>query len=242
MWFNLNAMTQAISCLDPIQGHTYSHIAFKHADENIPLAGVMITDHPLTCPDAPVPKPRRPDPRKRRAPIGYSMAWLVLCHAIFTDIEVLDDEGRMPCPMQLRLRGSVHLIPDMAAVCNWRPKDARSFIIKLTECGLLDTELAAAILARIGTTDLREKRQPPSKAQKAAIMAKTSGRCIYCGVALTLKSGEPTSLHADHILPVKKGATNDPSLLVPSCAKCNLAKGAKTLIEFAKERGGDAPS
>lgn len=67
---------------------------------------------------------------------------------------------------------------------------------------------------------------------REAVLAKTSGQCVYCAVLLTTEPDQPHSYHADHVLPVKLGGSNDVANLVPSCAACNSKKAAKTALRF----------
>jgi len=53
------------------------------------------------------------------------------------------------------------------------------------------------------------------------------GRCYYCGVEV----GD--TYHVDHVVPISKGGSNDPSNLVVACAPCNLRKNDKLPHEFA---------
>lgn len=68
-----------------------------------------------------------------------------------------------------------------------------------------------------------------SKAEKTLrIMAKTDGRCGYCG-----KLFEPDEpVHFDHMTPKCRGGNGDESNLLPSCQRCNSKKGYKTVDEF----------
>ena len=49
--------------------------------------------------------------------------------------------------------------------------------------------------------------------------------CTYCGT-------DEGPFDIDHILPLSRGGTNDPSNLTLACATCNRSKGAKTLREW----------
>lgn len=60
---------------------------------------------------------------------------------------------------------------------------------------------------------------------KHVAKSRSSGRCTYCGTT-------EGPFHNDHLFPVAKGGTNDPSNIVLACAPCNLAKGDKTLKEW----------
>lgn len=51
-------------------------------------------------------------------------------------------------------------------------------------------------------------------------------QCVYCGCE--------TALYAvcDHVIPLARGGTNDPTNLVTSCNSCNSSKGMLTVYEF----------
>jgi hypothetical protein len=53
-------------------------------------------------------------------------------------------------------------------------------------------------------------------------------RCIRCGADLT---GVP--FHIDHVHPKSRGGPDKPENFQLLCAKCNMAKGALTMIEWA---------
>ncbi|HVK25199.1 MAG TPA: HNH endonuclease signature motif containing protein [Actinokineospora sp.] len=48
-------------------------------------------------------------------------------------------------------------------------------------------------------------------------------RCIYCGDRVA---------HIDHVWPLVAGGDDAPWNLAPSCARCNLSKGGKSLAEW----------
>jgi 5-methylcytosine-specific restriction endonuclease McrA len=50
------------------------------------------------------------------------------------------------------------------------------------------------------------------------------GRCAYCGI----RAHE----HFDHIIPLARGGRHSIGNLLPSCAKCNLAKGSRLLADW----------
>lgn len=58
------------------------------------------------------------------------------------------------------------------------------------------------------------------------IYARDNHECVYCG------NGEKLSI--DHVVPLVKGGSNDPSNLVTACLSCNLSKGAKSVDEWRK--------
>ncbi len=51
----------------------------------------------------------------------------------------------------------------------------------------------------------------------------SSGKCAFCG--------SPERLQVDHIIPVARGGSSNPSNLQPLCAPCNQSKGAKLLSD-----------
>ena len=181
--------------------------------------------------NAPMPRSLKHLENGPRSPF---IAFQMLSAAAFVRQDI--DEWRLPEPIVLYLDGPASAVCDVAAAWRWRAAKAKSFIRDLENCTLVDGELAAALLAKVGSTRRREKRPPLSKATRAAILAKTGGKCTYCGVTLTTQRDQPNSYHADHLLAVRDGATDDPALIVPACAGCNQKKGAKTLVEFMAER------
>lgn len=68
------------------------------------------------------------------------------------------------------------------------------------------------------------KRVPVSKRVRFEVFKRDKFTCQYCGA-------HPPNvlLHADHILAVANGGTNDFDNLITSCEPCNLGKGARFL-------------
>lgn len=60
------------------------------------------------------------------------------------------------------------------------------------------------------------------------ILIKQGGVCLACAADLYIK------YHIDHIKPLSKGGTNNPSNLQLLCPSCNAAKGAKNGTEYWK--------
>lgn len=60
---------------------------------------------------------------------------------------------------------------------------------------------------------------------------KQKGRCVICFVKLNKK------YHMDHVVPLSKGGTNWISNIQLTCKACNLRKGAKDPIDYAREIG-----
>lgn len=61
------------------------------------------------------------------------------------------------------------------------------------------------------------------------------GLCANCKKKL-FKSGAK-KFHVDHVVPLSKGGSNWPSNLQCLCAFCNMSKGAKDPLDWAKENG-----
>lgn len=53
------------------------------------------------------------------------------------------------------------------------------------------------------------------------------GKCYYCGCKLT-------KYHVDHVIPLSRGGSNDPSNLVLACPSCNTSKGDRLPSEWIK--------
>lgn len=68
----------------------------------------------------------------------------------------------------------------------------------------------------------------PVARRRREIFVRSGGCCHYCGKPLKLE-GE---WHIEHQMPQALGGTDAAVNLVAACAPCNLAKGARTAIEF----------
>jgi 5-methylcytosine-specific restriction endonuclease McrA len=60
----------------------------------------------------------------------------------------------------------------------------------------------------------------------ARLWGRYASACAYCGEASAL-------LHQEHVLPISRGGTDGIGNLVPACPDCNLAKGDRTVMEWA---------
>jgi hypothetical protein len=60
---------------------------------------------------------------------------------------------------------------------------------------------------------------------KRQILKRDNYTCQYCG-------SKKKPLHCDHIMPISRGGSNDPSNLIAACQRCNLSKHDKTLQEW----------
>lgn len=65
----------------------------------------------------------------------------------------------------------------------------------------------------------------------ADILRLQNNRCAYCRIKLRGK------YHVDHIVPLSAGGSNDRSNLQALCVPCNLSKGAKPPLLYAREIG-----
>lgn len=79
-------------------------------------------------------------------------------------------------------------------------------------------ETSARRKAQKAATDPLYKA-PAYKALKARLKAQP-GICHLCG--------QPGATSVDHVVPISKGGTSDPSNLAPAHLKCNVSKGNKT--------------
>jgi 5-methylcytosine-specific restriction endonuclease McrA len=84
-----------------------------------------------------------------------------------------------------------------------------------------------------GTVPKEQRVRPFKKsdnpAKTAAILAKSGGRCHWCGVTLRIdgKDLHTDSFHVDHVVAVRDGGKNNVENLVASCAQCNHARARK---------------
>lgn len=61
------------------------------------------------------------------------------------------------------------------------------------------------------------------------------GTCSYC-----LRKIDRTEMEVDHVHPLSRGGTNDPTNLVAACGPCNRGKGNLTVDEFCQKAGLDS--
>lgn len=78
----------------------------------------------------------------------------------------------------------------------------------------------AARRARIARSEGTHTRE-----EWLAVCAHWGYRCAYCDTL-------PARLTRDHIVPLKRGGTNDISNILPACPPCNCKKGTLTAAEF----------
>jgi 5-methylcytosine-specific restriction endonuclease McrA len=61
-------------------------------------------------------------------------------------------------------------------------------------------------------------------------------QCVYCGI-----KHEPDELTIDHVRPRSLGGHSFTTNLVPSCRKCNQAKGSNNWLQWMRETFGPTP-
>lgn len=65
-----------------------------------------------------------------------------------------------------------------------------------------------------------------------ARMKEQKSRCAWCGTKITRRSA-----HIDHVVPLARGGEHSSRNFVMACAPCNLKKGAKDPLVWARETG-----
>jgi len=68
----------------------------------------------------------------------------------------------------------------------------------------------------------KPKRGPVPKLLRRLVLARDGMVCGICGGSIP--EGD---LHIDHIFPVARGGTDDPTNLQPAHSRCNISKGAR---------------
>ncbi len=71
-----------------------------------------------------------------------------------------------------------------------------------------------------------------TSADASAILERQKHKCVYCAADLR-KAGK----HLDHIMPLVLGGSNAVSNLQYLCPSCNMSKGGRDPLIFAKRRG-----
>lgn len=127
-------------------------------------------------------------------------------------------------PYYLALRPGAVIREDPSVIWGWTPQFTRRFIRDVCESGLFDRPLAECLLKCTGGTMAGAWRVSIPRRDRDAVLRKTSGRCAYCAVTLTVVPGQPHSYCVDHVLPVARGGSNDIANLIPSCRSCNTKK------------------
>lgn len=76
------------------------------------------------------------------------------------------------------------------------------------------------------------KRRQFNKGERRAVLRKTGGHCAYCGKPIGYYD-----MQVDHVIPLRKGGTNDLDNLVPACRSCNHYKSTLTVNQFRESLG-----
>ncbi len=72
------------------------------------------------------------------------------------------------------------------------------------------------------------------KIDRDKIFKKYNGFCSYCGGILIYKS-----FQIDHLIPKRKGGTDEETNLMPACRPCNLAKSTYDIEQFREKLKSD---
>jgi len=172
--------------------------------------------------------PKPADPKR----LVYSMfeAWLDLNCEYWT-LQVVPGWGGNF--QSLDLMPNAGGIFNAAQRWNWAKKDCKIWLDALLEQKIISENLYSVLVTHLGDNRFQWARrdQLPAKT-RVQVLAKTNGKCVYCGVKLTTEPGHPNTYHADHVLPAKHGGSDDVANLIPSCQTCNTRKSAKTLLKF----------
>ncbi len=98
------------------------------------------------------------------------------------------------------------------------------------ELGLKDLGDVSKVTRRVpawcGSAEAQHRRSRAVQAKRAKRKAVGDlSRCFYCGEK-TARAFGPSQATLDHLKPTAAGGSDAPSNLVPSCYRCNLAKGS----------------
>lgn len=74
-------------------------------------------------------------------------------------------------------------------------------------------------------------RRPVSMALRWELLVRDGFRCRYCG-----RSSPDVALAIDHIIPVARGGTDDPSNLTVACVDCNGGKSDRLPVRLPAAR------
>lgn len=77
----------------------------------------------------------------------------------------------------------------------------------------------------------RKAAVPHEPYSRSDIFAAYGGTCAYC---------DAPAEHLDHVVAISRGGADAAHNLLPACAPCNLAKGARSLAEWAGTFGAGA--
>ena len=100
--------------------------------------------------------------------------------------------------------------------------------VVLASLWVADELIRIVLLTRRNERRIRPtERTAWPKGLKRELMRRQDNTCVYCGYRRIA-----SSLDIDHIIPVARGGSNDPSNLQVICRPCNQRKGVQTDQEF----------
>jgi 5-methylcytosine-specific restriction endonuclease McrA len=205
-----------------------------HADEDVKrrfLVTSALFDHPALT-----PLHRRVGLENEKGVFSEFEAFIWLQTQPFTIATI---PGASYAPMTLSLAEEAEgSIPNVTSVWKWSPPRARMWLNELSFASLITEQLETALRRRTLKSAWHKRRRSILPGDRQTVLAKTSGKCVYCAVILTAERGQPNTFHADHVLPVALGGGDDIANLVPACATCNGKKKAMTALQFMGEANG----
>lgn len=71
------------------------------------------------------------------------------------------------------------------------------------------------------------KRKKLSNTERQKIYDKCKGHCAYCGCEL-----EYRDMQVDHVIPLRRGGSDDVDNMLPACRSCNHYKATLTADEY----------
>ncbi len=77
--------------------------------------------------------------------------------------------------------------------------------------------------ALLRNPETRRAQQSAMLGNRFVVSAPVIGECAYCGAPATTR---------DHVVPVRRGGTDDPSNIVVACHPCNASKRTRTPEEW----------
>lgn len=82
----------------------------------------------------------------------------------------------------------------------------------------------AAPKAKAPQSPRRKQAQEAIRKHRFDVFMRDGFKCKYCG-----RAPPAVELHVDHVVPISKGGSDDPSNMVASCVDCNFGKRDKVL-------------
>ena len=147
--------------------------------------------------------------------------------------------GTLDAPYLSVVRDAGTLRSNPARVWCWTMPFAKKFVRDLYASGLIDYTVRDYLFECM-PEGARARRGSIPSSKRSLVLAKTSGKCAYCAIALTTSPGLPNSYEPDHVLAVNAGGSDDIANLIPSCRSCNGSKSDKTALKFLGGRTHEA--